>query len=159
MSCAPARFASATAQSWTVQPERVDRPARAGRAAAAVRILDRVELVNNINDRGWVEETLPGARGYASMEIVAQEPEYTSAYSCEYVRVPPGGHSVPHIEPYNHLLFFVEGTGEVTIGATTWPLRPGSYAKVPAGEKHSVRNLGADDMLILTVYDPPRPRA
>ena len=35
----------------------------------------------------------------------------------------------------------------------------GSYAKVKAGEKHSVRNLGDGDMLILTVYDPPRVRA
>ena len=118
-----------------------------------------MELVSNIHDRRWVDESLAGARGYASMEIVAGEPEYTSAYSCEYVRVPPAGHSVPHVEPYNHLLFFVEGTGEITIGGTTWPLRPGSYAKVAAGETHSVRNLGDGDMLILTVYDPPRVRA
>jgi quercetin dioxygenase-like cupin family protein len=118
-----------------------------------------MELVNNIHDRRWVDEDLPGARGYASMEIVAEEPEYTSAYSCEYVRVPPGAHSVTHVEDYNHLLFFVEGSGEVTIGEKTWPLRPGSYAKVKAGEKHSVRNLGDGDMLILTVYDPPRVRA
>ena len=62
-------------------------------------------------------------------------------------------------EDYNHLLFFVEGSGEVTIGKRTWPLSPGSYAKVKAGEKHSLRNLGDTEMLILTVYDPPRVRA
>jgi quercetin dioxygenase-like cupin family protein len=117
-----------------------------------------MELVNNINERRWVDENLEGARGYESMEIVAGEPEYTSAYSCEYVRVPPGAHSVTHVEDYNHLVFFVEGSGEITIGEETWPLSPGSYAKVKAGSEHSVRNLGDDDMLILTVYDPPRDR-
>jgi mannose-6-phosphate isomerase-like protein (cupin superfamily) len=60
----------------------------------------------------------------------------------------------------NELLrFFVEGSGEITIGKGTWPLSPGSYAKVQAGEKHSLRNLGDTEMLILTVYDPPRVRA
>ena len=117
-----------------------------------------MEPVSNIHDRAWEGESLPGARGYESMEIVADEPEYTSAYSCEYVRLGPGDHSVPHIEQWNHLLFFVDGTGEITIDGQTWPLRPGSYAKVKAGTKHSLRNLGDGDMLIVTVYDPPRVR-
>lgn len=117
-----------------------------------------MEHVNNVHDRRWDDENLPGARGYESIEIVANEPEYTSAFSCEYVRLGPGDHSVTHVEEYNHLLFFVEGSGEITIGEKTWSLRPGSYAKVKAGEKHSLRNLGDSDMLILTVYDPPRVR-
>jgi mannose-6-phosphate isomerase-like protein (cupin superfamily) len=62
-------------------------------------------------------------------------------------------------EDYNHLLYFVEGSGEITIGERTWPLSPGSYAKVKAGEHHSLRNLGDAEMLIVTVYDPPRERA
>jgi quercetin dioxygenase-like cupin family protein len=93
--------------------------------------------------------SLSGARGYESMEIVANEPEYTSAFSCEYVRLRPGAHSVTHVEEYNHLLFFVEGSGEITIGEKTWDLRPGSYAKVKAGAQHSLRNLSDGDMLIL----------
>jgi mannose-6-phosphate isomerase-like protein (cupin superfamily) len=56
------------------------------------------------------------------------------------------------------VLFFVEGTGEITIGERTWPLSPGSYAKVQAGEKHSLRNTGDTEMQLLTVYDPPRMR-
>jgi mannose-6-phosphate isomerase-like protein (cupin superfamily) len=56
-------------------------------------------------------------------------------------------------------MFFVEGSGEITIGDETWPLRPGSYAKVMAGNEHSLCNLGDTEMLVLTVYDPPRVRA
>jgi quercetin dioxygenase-like cupin family protein len=118
-----------------------------------------MEYVNNVHDRRWVDEDPSGARGYEYIEIVADDSEYTSAYSCELVRLGPGDHSPTHVEDYNHLLFFVEGSGEITIGAKTWPLRPGSYAKVEAGKKHSLRNLGDTDMLIVTVYDPPRLRA
>ncbi len=117
-----------------------------------------MEPVANIHERHWVDEDLEGARGFQSMQIVANDPDYTLAYSCEYVRLPPGAHSVTHVEPYNHLLFFVQGRGEITMGDKTWHLWPGSYAKVKAGTKHSLRNLSDDDMLVLTVYDPPRPR-
>lgn len=90
---------------------------------------------------------------------MADDPEYTSAFSCELVRLGPGDQSLTHVEDYNHLLFFVEGSGEITIGNKTWPLNPGSYAKVKAGSEHSLRNLGDTEILILTVYDPPRERA
>jgi hypothetical protein len=34
----------------------------------------------------------------------------------------------------------------------------GVIREVEAGNKHSLRNLGDTDMLVLTVYDPPRER-
>jgi mannose-6-phosphate isomerase-like protein (cupin superfamily) len=100
-----------------------------------------------------------GAHGYKYIEIVADDPAYTSAYSCELIHLGPGDQSQTHVEDYNHLLFFVEGSGEITIGDRTWPLSPGSYAKVKAGDEHSLRNLGDTEMLIMTVYDPPRVRS
>ena len=33
-----------------------------------------------------------------------------------------------------------------------------SGARFAAGERHSLHNLGGDDMLVLTIYDPPRER-
>ena len=117
-----------------------------------------MEYVNNVHDRRWVDEDTTGAKGYEYIEIVPDGSEYTSAFSCELVRLGPGDHSLTHVEPYNHLLFFVEGDGEITIGKQTWPLSPGSYAAVEAGKKHSLRNLGNSEMLVLTVYDPPRER-
>jgi glyoxylate utilization-related uncharacterized protein len=101
-----------------------------------------MEYVTNVHDRRWVDEDTPDAKGYEYIEIVPDGSEYTSAFSCELVRLGP----------------FVEGNGEITIGKKTWPLSPGSYAAVEAGKKHSLRNLGDTEMLILTVYDPPRER-
>jgi quercetin dioxygenase-like cupin family protein len=123
------------------------------------RVCERPDPCRNSLSLQSLASATPGARGYEYIEIVADDSEYTSAYSCELVRLGPGDHSPTHVEDYNHLLFFVEGSGEITIGAKTWPLRPGSYAKVEAGKKHSLRNLGDTDMLIVTVYDPPRLRA
>jgi hypothetical protein len=94
-----------------------------------------MEYVNNVHDRRWVDEDTPGARGYEYIEIVADDSEYTSAFSCELVGLGPGDQSLSHVEDYNHLLFFVEGSGEITISKRTWPLSPGSYAKVKAGEE------------------------
>lgn len=117
-----------------------------------------MEPVDNVQDRRWVDDATAHAQGFRYIEVVADDPAYTSAFSCELVRLGPGDQSLTHVEPYNHLLYFVKGSGEITIGDKTWDLRPGSYAKVKAGKHHSLRNLGDDEMLILTVYDPPRER-
>jgi hypothetical protein len=106
-----------------------------------------MEHVDNVHEHRWVDEDAPGASGYEYIEIVADDPEYTSAYSCELFRLGPGDHSL------------TTWRGEITIGERTWQLSPGSYAKVKAGERHSLRNLGDGEMLIMTVYDPPRVRA
>lgn len=120
---------------------------------------DHLARVGNVHDRAWNDETnLAGARGYEVMQIVANDPDYTTAFSLEYTRLGPDDYSVPHVEPWNHLLYFVEGSGEVTIKDKVYPVRPGSYTKIKAGERHSLRNLGGTDMLVLIIYDPPRPR-
>jgi len=114
--------------------------------------------VFNVDEVEWRDLTgLSGARGYEFVPIV-DDPAYTRAYSCELVRLGPADHSVPHVEPWNHLLYFVQGAGELSIGRETWQVRPGTAARVKAGQPHSLRNAGPGDMLVLAVYDPPRKR-
>jgi quercetin dioxygenase-like cupin family protein len=113
--------------------------------------------VFSVDDLGWKDlRGLPGARGFEFKALT--DDAYTKAYSCELVRLEPGDHSVPHVEPWSHLLYFLSGTGDITIDGSTSPVRTGTVCQVRAGEKHSLRNLGADDMVILTIYDPPRVR-
>jgi mannose-6-phosphate isomerase-like protein (cupin superfamily) len=117
------------------------------------------EPVFSYDQMPWRDvRALLGARGFEFKALVCDEPEYTSAYSCELVRLDPGDHSVPHVEKWNHTLIFLSGTGDVTIKERTWEVMPGTVAKVRAGERHSLRNLGSDEMLVMTIYDPPRPR-
>jgi mannose-6-phosphate isomerase-like protein (cupin superfamily) len=113
--------------------------------------------VFSIDDISWSDlRGLPGARGFEFKALT--DDNYTKAYSCELVRLEPGDHSVPHIEPWSHLLYFLSGTGDITIDGDISPVRSSTVCQVNAGEKHSLRNLGSDDMLILTIYDPPRRR-
>ena len=102
--------------------------------------------VFSVDDVGWKDlRGLPGARGFEFKALT--DDAYTKAYSCELVRLEPGDHSVPHIEPWSHLLYFLSGTGDITIDGSTSPVRTGTVCQVRPGEKHSLRNLGADDMV------------
>lgn len=65
---------------------------------------------------------------------------------------------MPHVEPWNHALYFLNGTGDVTVKCETWPVMQGTVALVKTGERHLLRNLGSDDMAVLTIYDQPRVR-
>ena len=113
--------------------------------------------VFSVDDLPWTElRGLPGARGFEFKPLTDRC--YTTAYSCELVRLAPGDHSVPHIEPWSHLLFLLSGAGDITIDGTVSTIGSGTVCRVQAGEKHSLRNLGADDMIILAIYDPPRSR-
>lgn len=116
-----------------------------------------MERVFSVDDIPWADlKGLPGARGFEFKALTNDA--YTKAYSCELVRLDPGDHSVPHIEPWSHLLYILCGTGDITIDGNTAPIGIGTVCQVRAGEKHALRNLGVDNMLILVIYDPPRLR-
>ena len=116
-----------------------------------------MQKVFSVDKMGWRSlRDLPGARGFEFKQI--SDDRYTKAFNAELVRLEPGDHSVPHVEPWNHLLYFTSGTGDVTIEGETWPVAAGTVCLVKAGERHSLRNLGGDDMIVLPVYDPPRTR-
>ena len=118
---------------------------------------DLVRSVFSVNDIPWQNlRGLPGPRGFEYKAL--SDNDYSSAFNAELVRLEPGDHSVPHIEPWSHLFYFLSGTGDVTIEGETQPVATGTVCQVRAGQKHSLRNLGVDDMIVLTIYDPPRKR-
>jgi quercetin dioxygenase-like cupin family protein len=114
--------------------------------------------VFSANELEWKNlRGLPGARGFEFKAL--SDASYTDSFNTELVRLEPGDHSVPHVEPWNHLLYFMSGTGDIIIDGVTSLIAPGSVALVKAGEKHALRNLGKDDMILIAIYDPPRTRA
>jgi uncharacterized cupin superfamily protein len=70
--------------------------------------------------------------------------------------VPPGKRAFP---PHNHqineeMFFVLEGTGEVRVGETTYPIRPGDVVACLAGGKesaHVVTNTGNVELKYLAV--------
>ncbi|CAG4909514.1 cupin domain-containing protein [Paraburkholderia gardini] len=117
------------------------------------------EMVFSMDDMPWRNlKELPAARGFKYKALVCDDPGYTDTYSCELVALGPEDHSVAHREEWNHTLIFLEGQGELTIRGQKWTVTKGSVAKVKAGDVHLLTNTGDEQMLVLTIYDPPRPR-
>jgi quercetin dioxygenase-like cupin family protein len=56
---------------------------------------------------------------------------------------PPGAMVPPHIhQTEDEFIYLVEGELEVTIGETTYPVRPGDLVKMPRGVPHGIRMTG-----------------
>jgi len=73
-----------------------------------------MEKVFSLDAVPWLDvRGLPGARGFEFKPLTNDE--YTNAYSCELIRLGPSDHSVPHVEPWNHLLYILSGTGDIVI--------------------------------------------
>jgi quercetin dioxygenase-like cupin family protein len=120
--------------------------------------IEKVFSVDALPWRGLGD--LPGARGFEFKPLVGDDPNYTTAFSFELVRLDPSDHSLPHIEPWNHALYFIKGNGEIRIGSETWPVREGKLARpCEGGEQHTLGNAGSGEMLILAIYNPPRRRS
>jgi len=81
--------------------------------------------------------------------------DYTSLFSAQVTKFGPGGGSPPHEHTYNHAFYFLSGTGTVLISDQTWQVKPGTFVKVPAYNRHSLTNTGTEDLIFLVIYDPP----
>src|SRR6516165_9449352 len=63
--------------------------------------------VFSINDIPWQNlRGLPGARGFEYKAL--SDNDYSSTFNAELVRLEQSDHSVPHVEPWSHLLYFLE---------------------------------------------------
>jgi len=114
-----------------------------------------VEKVFSLDAVPWLDvRGLPGARGFEFKALTNDE--YTNAYSCELIRLGPSDHSVPHVEPWSHLLYILSGTGDIVIDGRASAVGAGTVCQVKAGVKHSLQNLGDGEMVLLAIYDPPR---
>jgi quercetin dioxygenase-like cupin family protein len=113
------------------------------------------EKVFSLDAMPWSDVCgLPGARGFEFKALT--DDAYSKAFSCELIRLGPADHSVPHVEPWSHLLYIMSGTGDIVIDGTVSEVCAGTVCQVRAGEKHALRNLGHNDMVLLAIYDPPR---
>lgn len=88
--------------------------------------------------------------GYISPRIGAQKLGYN------ITAVPPGKRAFPfHNHHVNEEMFFVlQGTGEVKIGASTYPIHSGDVIACPAGGEesaHQITNTGTDELRYIAV--------
>ena len=69
------------------------------------------------------------------------------------VRVTQG---TPHVhEGYDEVYYVLSGTGTITLGDETHPLRPGTVAVIPAGVPHSLVADDGDTLEFIIFGTPP----
>jgi mannose-6-phosphate isomerase-like protein (cupin superfamily) len=83
---------------------------------------------------------------------------YSTAYSIDIAEFPVGGFSPEHVDA-GHAFYIISGEAEMVIEGETCPAKTGCVVAIPAGARHSIRNVGTAPLVLLTIYDPPRVRA
>ena len=69
-----------------------------------------------------------------------------------YAWLTPGKQLTAHQHPDGEeLYFFWEGTGEILIGDTWFPVSKGSFATIPEKHNHSVKNSGTTNLSFITI--------
>ncbi len=72
------------------------------------------------------------------------------------VRIAPDGEISPHVHAQSAETFLVTaGRAMCTLGDTTVEFQAGNLGYAPAGTRHGLRNIGADDVFLVTVFTPP----
>ncbi|MGN5477733.1 cupin domain-containing protein [Cupriavidus basilensis] len=113
--------------------------------------------ITHIIDTPWIPHQIEGSKGFEfGFDVLAGE--YTDAFSMDIVRVAQGGYSPEHIDPDNHAFYILSGEAEIDIADASHHVRAGAIVRIPRGVVHAVRNTGVGDLVLLTIYDPPRVR-
>jgi len=69
-------------------------------------------------------------------------------------RVAPGGKFKTHRDNYAHLFYFLSGSGVVEVEEKNFDARPGIVVQIAAGEAHAYENVGADDLVLISMNLP-----
>jgi quercetin dioxygenase-like cupin family protein len=74
-----------------------------------------------------------------------------SSYVMLSVQHAPGASSPDHIHPWEHQAFITEGSGILTCGGKTYPIKAGDAVLVPGNVQHQFTNTGNVPMSRVTV--------
>jgi quercetin dioxygenase-like cupin family protein len=84
---------------------------------------------------------MEGALDVVVREVVTAR-EGAPTFAMRIFDVHPGGHTPFHEHDYEHEIFVLEGTGEVTEGRRVHALEAGSVLLIPPDVPHQFRNPG-----------------
>lgn len=63
----------------------------------------------------------------------------------------PGGHTPHHAHDWEHINYVISGNGQLDVSGTKHRLPAGTFAVVPANEKHQYSNPGAEDFVMICI--------
>jgi mannose-6-phosphate isomerase-like protein (cupin superfamily) len=76
---------------------------------------------------------------------------FPSGFKASLTLARPGGEFPEHEDPYTHIFFILEGEGAAFLEGKKVPFRKGTALTVEAGKRHSYRNPGPGDLLLITL--------
>ncbi len=84
--------------------------------------------------------------------ITTQEKHRGDIATMNYAWLEPGKQLTAHQHPDGEEFYlFLDGTGEILIGDTWFPVSKGSFATIPAGSTHSIKNSGTIHLSFVTI--------
>jgi mannose-6-phosphate isomerase-like protein (cupin superfamily) len=74
-------------------------------------------------------------------------------FQAHYIVIEPGGYGAepPHTHPEEHLWYIVRGKGIVRAGQEEKEVKEGMIVFIPAGEVHSMRNIGDQPLELISI--------
>lgn len=95
-------------------------------------------FVRNIETMADAPVEMAGAQG-VRMSVMVGRADGAPNFALRSFRVEPSGYSPRHSHDYEHEVFIVGGSGEVFLGGSYRPIKPGDVVYVPADEEHQFR--------------------
>ena len=85
--------------------------------------------------------TIGGAEKTTVRWLIAER-EGAPTFAMRLFEIQPGGQTPFHAHAWEHEVFVLDGSGELTGAEQTWPLQAGDVVFVPPQEQHNFRNTG-----------------
>ncbi|MFA4987833.1 MAG: cupin domain-containing protein [Candidatus Brocadiia bacterium] len=92
--------------------------------------------------------TIEGALNVTARVLISRA-DGAPNFSMRMFELGPAGHTLHHKHPYEHVVYILEGTGELIHEGTTQPIAAGHAILVPPNEIHQFRNTGPGSMRFL----------
>ena len=109
--------------------------------------------VRRLEELPWVEP--PGHFGAYSKLLVNPETTTTERLDFRISLYPPEGLAVDHVhEEAEHVYYFMEGEGLLTLDGEPRMVTPGVVAWIPPGVRHQLESTGVGNLLFVVVTTP-----
>lgn len=110
----------------------------------------------NLNAVDWAKFEKGNAKGIYVKDL--DPTGFIEKLTIKLMKVEPGGESPPHVDPYSHLFYLFKGTAEGLLGENVYRMEVGHVTFVKAGVRHGYRNMGEENLYLLTLNIPEEKR-
>jgi mannose-6-phosphate isomerase-like protein (cupin superfamily) len=93
--------------------------------------------------------------GSTIRELLAHRNSGIRQQSLAEARLAPGCATTPHHHAVTEEIYYIlAGTAAMTVGDDTRPVGPGDAIAIPPGQRHTIRNTGAEELVFLCTCAP-----